>query len=172
MPRVPKIALLPDDVRSELERRLVKNGFGGYVELAEWLTEQGYEISKSAVHEFGRDFRDRLGALKIATEQARAIVAESPDDEGAMSEALMRLTQEKLFQVLLELEVDPEKLSLTGLSRAIAELGRASVNQKKWAAEVKAKAAAAAEDVGRIARDGGLSEDSVKLIRQTVLGIV
>jgi len=171
MPPRSKIDLLPADVREELERLLLAQCFSGYVGLSEWLAEKGYEISKSAIHEWGSGFKDRMGAIKLATEQARAIVAESPDDEGAMAEALTRLVQEKLFQVLVDIEVDPSKLSLTGLTRAISELGRASVTTKKWAAEVRTKAAAAAEDIGRIAREAGVSEDLRKRMHKIVIGV-
>src|SRR5690606_6677096 len=119
--------LLPEAIRGELDGRLVAGGFAGYEALSDWLGEQGFEISKSALHRYGAQFEDRVSALKLATDQARAIVAESPDDEGTMSEALMRLVQEKLFSILLEMEVDPAKVNLNSLARSVAELGRASV---------------------------------------------
>lgn len=171
MPPRSKIDLLPEEVRAELDARLIRSGFSGYRDLADWLTGQGFEIKKSALQSYGAQFEDRIGALKLATEQARAIVAESPDDEGAMSEALMRLVQEKLFGVLLEMEVDPKKINLAGMARSIAELGRASVTQKKYAQEVRERARAAADAASRIAKRGGLSADAVTEIRSAILGI-
>ncbi|WP_230472492.1 phage protein Gp27 family protein, partial [Kingella kingae] len=41
--------LLPENVRREFERRLIENGFANYTDLAAWLNEQGYQISRSAV---------------------------------------------------------------------------------------------------------------------------
>lgn len=47
----------------------------------------------------------------------------------------MRLVQEKLFQVLIDFQVDPDKpLNLASAARAIADLSRATVGQKKWQA--------------------------------------
>ena len=80
-----KVQLLPEATRQVLEQRLIAGGFAGYEALAEWLAEQGFAISKSALHRFGSKFEDRCQALKIATDQARAIVEGSPDDDGAMS---------------------------------------------------------------------------------------
>lgn len=150
----------------------MESGFSGYQQLTDWLSEQGYQISKSSVHRYGQDIQERIDAVKISTEHARAVVAATPDDEGAVNEALMRLVQERLFTMLLEFDVDSvKKLNLGSLARAIAELGRASVVQKKWMAEVRDRAARAAEEVGNMVRKGGLSEESVDMIRRRVLGI-
>ena len=48
------VELLPEEVRHALERRLAESGFSNYSELTEWLNNQGYEISRSAVHRFGQ----------------------------------------------------------------------------------------------------------------------
>lgn len=176
MPAPSKVALLPEEIRAELERRLLQNGFSGYVQLSDWLASQGFEIKKSALNEFGQDFKQRVNALKVATQQARAIVQESPDDEGAMSEALMRLTQEKLFDVLLKFQIDPDKVSslnLGSIARAIAELGRASVTQKKWQAEVRDKARVIADEFAQTARKSGgaVTEETIETFRRKILGI-
>ena len=171
MPPRSIVDSLPNDVRAELDARLIRSGFADYRGLADWLTEQGYGIRKSALQNYGSNFEDRCAALRMATQQAKAIVAESTDDEGAMSEALMRLVQEKLFGVLMEMEVDVAKLNLSSVAKAIAELGRATVTQKKYAQEVRERASAAAESAAKIAKKGGLSADAVAEIRGAILGI-
>jgi hypothetical protein len=171
MPPRSIVEQLPDAVRAELDARLVRNGFADYVGLADWLTAQGYEIKKSALHAYGQRFEDRCAALKIATQQARAIVAETPDDEGAMGEALTRLVQEKIFNVLMDLQVDPETIDLSKLTRSIAELTRSSVTLKKYAREVKERAQAAADTASKIAKKGGLSADAAAEIRSAILGV-
>jgi hypothetical protein len=171
MPPRSIIEQLPDHVRTDLDARLVRSGFADYRGLAEWLTEQGFEIKKSALHTYGQKFEDRCAALKVATQQARAIVAESPDDEGAMGEALTRLVQEKLFSVLMDIEVDPETVDLSKLTRSIAELTRSSVTLKKYTATVKERAKEAASTAEKIAKKGGLSPEAVSQIRGAILGI-
>lgn len=171
MPPRSIIEQLPEALRAELDARLVRNGFADYRGLAEWLTEQGFEIKKSALHSYGQQFEDRVSALKIATAQARAIVAESPDDEGAMGEALTRLVQEKIFNVLMELEVDPETIDLSKLTRSIAELTRSSVTLKKYTAQVRERAQAVADTAAKIAKKGGLSAEAAAEIRAAILGI-
>lgn len=171
MPPRSKVGLLPDDVRQELEQRLISRGFGDYEALSAWLAEQGFEISKSALHRFGQTFEERCGALRVATQQAKAIVESTPDDEGAMSEALMRLMQERLFTVLLEMEVDPSKVNIGAVAKALAPIARASIALKKYASEVRERARAAAAQVDELVRTGGLDADGAQKIREAILGI-
>ncbi len=164
--------MLPPEVKAWLDRALVEGNFSGYDLLAEALKDRGCEISKSSVQRYGASFDKRLQTLKLASEQAKAIVAATPDDEGAVSEALMRLVQEKLFQVMLEFQIDHDKpLNIASAAKAVAELSRATVGQKKWASEMREKASAAAEAVTQVARKGGLTVEAVERIRREILGI-
>jgi hypothetical protein len=141
MPPRTKIETLPKAVKEWLDAALLDNGFAKYELLATELEAKGHAIGKSSLHRYGSKFEQRMAQLKASTEQAKAVVAASPDDEGAMSEALIRLTQDKLFGVLVDLEVDPETISITKVTKSIADLARSSISQKKWQIEVRTKAA-------------------------------
>lgn len=167
MPPRSKVEQLPTDVREELDRRLQSNGFANYVQLSEWLAEKGYPIGKSALHSYGQDFEARLGSLRKVTEQARIIVSENPDDDGAVNDALIRLTQEKVFGLLIDMEIDPEDVDLVKLTRAIADLSRASVSQKKLAREIRAEVADEAEAA---VKEMGLTADRAAELRHKLLG--
>lgn len=168
MPPRSKVAGLPVEVKAWLDQALAENNFSDYEALSEELASQGFAISKSALHRYGQDFESKLSALKVASEQAKAVVAAAPDEEGAVNEALMRLVQEHLFKLLLS---DEGKMDLPKVAKAVAELGRASVVQKKWQAEVRTKAEAAASQVEKIARKGGLNAETVAEIRREILGV-
>lgn len=172
MPLRPAIRNLGEEVRRELDRRLLAGGFAGYEALAEWLHGQGYDISKSALHRYGQVFENRLAALQVATAQAKAIAEAAEDEAGAMGEALTRLAQQKAFEVLLQMEESPEGISLPALGRMIAELNRSSVTIKRYMAEVKSKSRATADAVAADAREAGLSEGTITVIRRKILGIV
>ena len=60
MARRSTIEKLPEDVRRWLERALTESGFSGYNELESLLREQGYVISKSAIHRYGQKIERRL----------------------------------------------------------------------------------------------------------------
>ena len=166
-----KVVTLPPETQAELNRRLVAGGFRGYEELELWLRELGYQIGKSSIHRYGSKLEERLDQLKRATDQAKALVAAAPDDAGDMSQAVLRLMQEKIFSALMEMEVDAESQSLGGLAKALAPLVRANIAQQKFASEVREKARSAAEAVERLARKGGLAADTVDTIRREILGI-
>lgn len=172
MAKRSKIATMPPEVKAWLDAALVESNFSGYEQLEAELRARGFDIGKSSIHRYGSAFEQKLATLKMASEQARAIVTAAPDDEGAVSEALMRLVQEKLFQVMLDFKVDPDKpMNIAGAAKAVAELSRATVNQKKWQEEVRAKAAAAADAADKIAKKGGLSSAGAAQIRKMILGI-
>ena len=177
MPRPRRIDLLPEEVRKELERRLIAQGFAGYQDLSDWLQSQGFEIQKSAVHEWGQDFKERLSAIRLVTQQARAIVEAEPDDDNALSDALIRLTQERTFKLLMEAELDPSKVNFAAVTRNVAQLTRASVAAKKHAAEVREKIAAklAAMESEATAGTGnraGFDMATIKRVREEIYGIV
>lgn len=96
------------------------------------------------------------------------MVAAAPDEEGAVNEALMRLVQEHLFKLLL---TEGGQIDLPKVAKAVAELGRASVVQKKWQAEYREKAEAAAAKVEKIAKKGGFNAETVAEIRREILGV-
>lgn len=54
MSQVSGIYKLPPEVRRELKRRIRRAGYGSFQQHAEWLTDQGFETSKSAIHRFGK----------------------------------------------------------------------------------------------------------------------
>jgi hypothetical protein len=178
MPPRSAILDLPEDIKAELDRRLLANSFQDYRGLAAWLAENGCYISKSALHEYGQDFQARLGALKLATEQVRAVVQTLPDEEGAFNEAVMRLAQERLFYYLVDANLDPrdpkQTAAFTKAVHAIADLGRASVNQKQWAGKVQKELDTRLASLEAKAKggDGGLDLETLRRVREEIYGIV
>ena len=166
------VELLPETVRDELNRKLVQSGFSGYRGLSEWLKDQGFEISKTAVHNYGQDFESRLSALKMATEQAKAVAETVEDEEGAMNEALIRLMQQKAFDALMQMEEEGADISFKDLGVLISRVSRASVNQKKFAREIRQafaeEAASAAEES---LKSQGMTRDTIESIKNEILGI-
>lgn len=175
MPSRSKITKLPNTVKLELDRRLISGSFSDYRKLSAWLQEQGYEISRSAINRYGQAFEDRLAAIKIASEQARAVSEAVGDNEGVMSDALISLVQEKAFDVLVNLQTeDPVAFAkiFPKMGIMVAKLSKASVDQKKWMSQARSKAKDAAEEVVRAVKKNGISEKTAEEIRKKILGIV
>lgn len=167
MPKRSKVSALPEKVKAELDKKLVRKSFGDYTALAKWLAEKGFEISRSSLHRYGQGFEERLAAIKIATEQARAVAEEAKDDEGTMNEALIRLVQTKTFELLVDAQ---EKGNLPKIGVMIARVANAAVQQKKWQVEARKKALEeAAEKMTDSAKKQGVSAETIKKIRRDVL---
>lgn len=172
MPRRSKVEGLPPEVKAWLDQALVQNNFSNYELLSAELAKHGYTISRSGLHRYGQKFEERLKTLRLVTEQARAVVQATPDEDGAVNDALVRLTQEKMFSILMEMSVDPDAVDLPKLARAVAELGRASVAQKRWQAEARKQALAdAAKEAGEAAKSVGLTDAAAELIQKRILGV-
>jgi hypothetical protein len=61
---------------------------------------------------------------------------------------------------------------VTELARAVAELGKASVAQKRWQMEARKQALEeAAKEAGIAAKSVGLTDDAVEQIKRRILGI-
>lgn len=175
MPTPPKIPRLPEPVRAELDRLLVQRAFSDYHGLATWLGEQGYEIGKSAIHNYGQGLKRKLAAIRASTEAARLIAEAAPDEEDRRSEAVMSMVQSDLFAMLVALQeaedADPqERIKLLGnAARAIAEVSRASIAQKKHAAAVQARLDALLTDAQH--GDNNLDIATLQRIRREVYGL-
>jgi hypothetical protein len=175
MPRRSKIATLPADIKEWLDAALVKSGHGHFEQLSAELAQRGFAISKSTIGVYSQDFEKSLKNLKIASEQAKAVVAAAPDDEDAMSQALVRIAQEQIFKTLQVIEVDPKKVNITNLTRSIAELVRSSTNAKRWAVEVRGKMDAKLAEMEKAKLGNGkrkFDSATLKEVREQLYGIV
>lgn len=180
MPRRSSIFALPAEIRDELNARLVGNGFSDYEGLAAWLNEQGYAISKSSLHRHGmglqEDFELAMSDVQKTSALARAWTQSDEDEKGDLLDATARIAQEHLLRIsiaLRKVESEPAVAAkhMSQVTRALADLGRMSIGQKRWAHEVRGRAQSAADAAAKIAKKGGLSSDSVNEIRRQILGI-
>ena len=169
------IEQLPEDVRRWLERALTENGFAGYVELEKLLKDKGYSISKSAIHRYGQKIEGRLKAIKESAEIAK-LITESVDDDGdSQSDALMRLVQTDLMNILIESRNTEElsvkdKIKLFGnIGKNIAAMTSASVKLKQYQAEHKAKLLPKRDDMAKIAEQEGNDMPTLERVRKGLL---
>ena len=167
-----KLRKLPAKLRTELDRRLVEGNFTDYRGLAQWLGENGCEISFEAVHKYGQKLEERLNLLRVATAQAQAIVEAAPNED-RINEAMLRLVQQNLFAVLVELE--PRKLgeaSIAALARSVTNLGRVMEMQRQFADQMKVRGGKAKQEASADGNSkGGLSAAAEAEIKRALLGI-
>ncbi len=138
MPPRSKVHALPPELKEWLDNELIARGFGDYVQLAEDLKARGADVSKSALQRYGSPFEQRMAQLKLAGEQARALVDAVPDEEDKLGAAVVRMAQERIFKLLMELELDPADVDVNKLFKNAAEIGKASVTHKRFSMEARA----------------------------------
>jgi DNA invertase Pin-like site-specific DNA recombinase len=174
MPRRPKITRLPSDVRIWLDEALAEGNFAGYEALAAELRARGYDVSRSSVHRYGQRLERKLAAIRASTEAARQIAAAAPDDADLRSAAVISLVQSDLFDALLALQeaetAEPgERVKLlAAAARAVAEASRASIGQKRWADEVRARLDELERQAAKA--DRRLDAETLRAVREQLYG--
>jgi len=170
-----KIRSLPADVRKELDRRIADRNFNIYRELKVWLVQHGCQIGSVSVRRYAVKLERKLEAVRLATAQARAVVEATEDDDVDLNEALLRLVQQHLFTVLVEPNgAELTRVNLPALARSVAALGRASILQQKFAAQMKAKIdekIAVAQKAVAEAETRGLTDEGVAQIKRVLMEI-
>lgn len=173
------VSMLPEEVRDELNRRLVESNFSGYEGLARWLREQGFEISKSAIHRHGSaleaDFEEAMADVRRTRALARAV--KNDGDEGEVLAATSGILQEQLLRISIALRTadsDPAEAakSISMVARAHSDVGRLQVALSKWQTETRDKARAAAEQVRGIGERAQISSEVLAEITERIYGII
>lgn len=179
MPPRNKVHSLPPELKQWLDGELVKRGFSDYVQLAEDLRARGADISKSALQRYGSPFERAMARVKMATEQACALVDAAPDDEDKLSAAVIRITQEKILNLLMELDIDADDVDVNKLFKNAAEIGKASATNKRFTLEARAAIEDAArrkaleeasETAAATGKLQGLSPEGVQALRAAIMG--
>lgn len=170
-----KVHTLPASLKEWLDAEMMRRNFANYEQLAQDLKARGADVSKSALHRYGSAFECRMAQLKMASEQARALVDAAPDDEDKLGSAVVRMTQEKIFGLLMELEVDPKDVDINKLFRNAAEIGKTSVAMKRFSLEARAEIRRqalqeASEQAATAAKKQGLSATGVEALREAIMG--
>lgn len=153
---------LPPEIREAVNAKLT-DGYT-YQEIADWLRSLGHVVSRSSLGRYGKGFLAKLERVKVAREQARAIVQEVGDGPATeMAEAANQLAVQMIMEVLMETpSLAGEKIA--ELLKALAQLERATVNREKLKFEFRSKA----ESVVTTIQDDDLAGKSPAEIRELI----
>jgi hypothetical protein len=160
---------LPPEVVEAVNRKLVE-GYT-YQQVTDWLNQLGHEVGKSSVARYGKDFLARLERLRVAKEQARAIVEETDRPATEMHEAANRLAVHLIMETLMQVNsLDGERLS--ELLKALAQLERSAVSREHLKLEYKKKVQQAVSRIEEAAQARGLDPETLRVIKEQVYGII
>jgi hypothetical protein len=165
---------LPPEIRTELEQRLIENGFANYAELHEWLSEKGVSFGLSTVKRFGKRFEQRCEMVRLATQQADMMRQHFGDDEQAMSEASLQMAQSRMFYLMLERGEEMTAKEISLITRALSDTTRASVAVKNYQANLRDKVEAKLQELEK--QGSGLSPTSIdphtlRRVREEIYGL-
>lgn len=184
MPPVSKIAQLPQNLREWLHKAFVDRSFGGIEQITDELNALMKEanvaisIGKSAVGAESQKVKRAQEAIRATTEAAKLIAETSPDVGDKRSAGAMAIVQSEVFELLLKIRESTDEdddVRLGKLSEAallLSRLSRSRVYQSRWNEEVEAKTKLVADQVAKIAKDGGMSKAQQAEIRNRIMGIV
>lgn len=174
MPPRHKVTTFPKAVRDWLDQALEEGNFSGYDQLAAELEKRGYKVGKSSLQRYGSQLEQTVALARATVEQAKAVVQGSPDEDDAMTAAIMRLTQQHTLQMLMAVKFDPEAaqgVDLGKLTKHVSSLVRASIPLKRYQAEQRAKAQVVAGEIAKEAKKAGVSADTIQKWREKVMGV-
>jgi|GEM_PF-452049 len=138
MPPRSKVATLPQELRDELERRIVERAFSGYEELTGWLQQQGYQIAEDSIQRYGARLHQKIESLEQSAHQAKAIAGAAPEARATIVDATIDLLNERVFSALMDAE-QIEQNDIVRLSRTVGDLSRISIARQRWAEEVRSR---------------------------------
>ena len=162
MPPRPKVYALPEEVRAELERRIVERTFSGYEDLAAWLQGQGFQIADDSVQRHGARLRQKMESLAQSTQHAQAITRTSPKVRATLVEATTDLLNERIFSAVMEAEQSGHQ-DIALLSRTLADLSRMTIARQRWAEELRTRV----EEGNRSAQERGVKARRAEALAAT-----
>lgn len=138
---------LPEPLKSQFEVKLA-NGVNTYSEISEWLNEEGYAISKSAIGRYAIRTRETAGRVAETLQRTQAIaqaVEAHPDLDYTKAAELVLM--DGLMQRISTAEEEFDKIPLDKAGRLIASLARNATYEKRVRADLKKKAELAFEQM-------------------------
>ena len=183
MGRKSNISKLPKDVR-ELLDAAIGDGRLTIDELRTYLQSLGIEIPRSTLGDYKKRMESKLEKMREAREVAGVWVAQMGEQKDSKTgQLLAELLQTVAFRTLADMQEDDsgtEPMDLMLLANALKDMAGAQKTDQEyreklraaWRAEAEERAKVANEEVTKVARSAGLTEDAATKIRELVLGVV
>lgn len=156
---------LPEEIRSEVDRLLVEGAI--YPDISEFLKKKGYDISKSSVGRYGKEFLAAYQRLRIIEDQSKTLVSEA--GEGlVLEEAGGKLMAQKIIEILLSQDIGKQKIP--DLAIGLASLIKANVSREKFKSDLKKKVDKVFEKAEK-KMEKMTKEEMLKTIKEEVYGL-
>lgn len=156
---------LPVQLRQQLNRVLLEGAT--YDEAAAFLNGQGYDISRSSVGRYGKEFFEAYQKIVQFEDQSRALT--SATEKGMpMEEAVGKMLLQKVMAALVDGSADV--MEVPRLISDVAKLQRSHVAMAQWKREIEKRADEAVENIK--AKSKTIDPDTLKIIKEEIYGLV
>jgi hypothetical protein len=156
---------LPEEFRSEVDRLLVEGAT--YEDVSIFLKGKGFDISKSSIGRYGKEFLSAYQRLRIIEDQSRSLVSEAGDGL-VLEEAGGKLMAQKIIEILLARDIDMKKIP--DLAIGLASLIKANVGREKFKADLKKRVDKVFEKTEKNMQKMS-KEEMLKSLREEVYGL-
>lgn len=159
-----KIDALPMEIKDRVDEMLIDTSYT-YLEIAIWLNEAGFEISKSAVGRYALRQNSARNRMLEAQEQAQALVKMvKKNPEIDYTEPTMQMLMAGLTQKIATAQEEFDAMPLDKAGRLIVALSRTKVYKEKAYQDMKDRAELAFEQLEtelmtKIKADPGLASE-------------
>ena len=138
---------LPDDLRQRLDEMLADVNYT-YEQIAEQITAQGYEISKSSIGRYALNKNAVARRLKEAYEKTRLLVQSVRENQNIdASDAAETILINALTTRLATAEEEMDRMPLDKVGRLLVSVQRSIVYKEKFRLEQASKIKEAVEEV-------------------------
>ena len=163
--------LLPRELRDEVDRLLIEGAT--YEEVAAHCRARGYDISRSSIGRYGKEFLNTYRRVRIIEDQARALQSE-PGEGLLLEEAASKLFLRQVLELLLRAEID--LLEMPRILSDFAKLQQSSVARERLKAQSAARLKEAGEKVAEAveaeaARGRRVTPDELKRLILETYGV-
>lgn len=94
---------LPAEIRSEVDRFLIQGAT--YPDISEFLKTKGYDISKSSIGRYGKEFLSAYQRLRIIEDQSRTLKSEAGDGLN-LEETASKMFTGQILELLVNNNID------------------------------------------------------------------
>jgi len=150
---------LPPELRREVDRLLLEPGVT-YDDIREFLAGRGYDISRSSIGRYGKEYLESYQRLKIAIDQAKCMKAEAGDGL-ALEEAVANLALQQCLEGLTRGTI--QVADVPKILGEIARIQSSSVARERHKAQLRAQILAEAEQKAAEAVDAATGGGRRKL---------
>lgn len=133
-----KVDMLPEEIRKKLDEMLLRTGqdYLKYQEIADEITDMGYEIGKSTIGKYAMNNNSvikRLKEARIRTEMLLDAVKDNQDIQG--TEIATAMFVDQLVQRMATAEDDVENMPIEKAAKLMIAIQRSAVYKEKFKME-------------------------------------